>query len=159
MIYENNALLEIQINFWRQDIKSTIEQALERTPDDRLDWAPLDGMITLGNIFLHISETSDWWFDEVMNGKKSVELVPQSASATPPKPVIKKHMDDHWARLERLFSRDPDVLDKNYQYTGRTKTVTVSGFWIYNHLLEHDVHHRSQINQYLRILGVEPPEI
>jgi uncharacterized damage-inducible protein DinB len=68
-------------------------------------------------------------------------------------------MEVHWERLERLFAGDPKILAKEYQYSGRTKTHTCTGYWIFSHLLEHDIHHRSQINQYLRILGVEPPEI
>lgn len=32
-------------------------------------------------------------------------------------------------------------------------------FGLFTHLLMHDIHHRSQINQYLRILGIKPSAI
>ncbi|OGC96432.1 MAG: hypothetical protein A2W25_01645 [candidate division Zixibacteria bacterium RBG_16_53_22] len=159
MLSDGNPLLVCQIKLWRDDIKPSLTKALKRAPEDNLDWAPAENMINLGNIFLHISECSDWWYDEVMNKQKARELVPSARSATLSKADIANYMEAHWERMERFFSSDPKVLTKSYQYSGRTRTHTFTGFWIFSHLLEHDIHHRSQINQYLRILGVKPPEI
>jgi uncharacterized damage-inducible protein DinB len=160
MLSDGNPLIANQIELWRESIKPTLTAALQSVPADKLDWAPGGGdMITLGNIFLHISECSDWWFDEVMNKQKSKELVPSARSAAPLKADIANHMEAHWERMERFFAGNPQILAQEYQYTGRDGTYTRTGYWIFTHLLEHDIHHRSQINQYLRILGVEPPEI
>jgi uncharacterized damage-inducible protein DinB len=159
MLWDNNPLLESQIKFWRESVKPSLDKALDLSPEERLNWAPAENMISLGNIFLHISETSDWWFDEVMNKRQSVELVPTPSTGTKSKIEIKKYLDIHWERLERFFDANPEILACDYQYMGRSKTMTFSGLWIYTHLLEHDIHHRSQINQYLRILGIKPPEI
>jgi hypothetical protein len=46
--------------FWTEEVKPPLHQALELAPDDKLDWAPARDMITLGNIFMHIAEASDW---------------------------------------------------------------------------------------------------
>jgi uncharacterized damage-inducible protein DinB len=154
-----NRLLEQQIELWRKAIKPSLDRALELAPEDNLNWAPAENMMTLGNIFLHISECSDWWFDEVLNGKHSRELVPSWTSPAPPKPKIAEYMKIHWERLERMFACEPEVFARTYQFTGREKTRTVEGYWIFTHLLEHDIHHRSQINQYLRLLGIQPPDV
>ena len=159
MLSDSNPLIESQIKLWRESIKPSLNQALESTPDDKLNWAPAPGMITLGNIFLHISECSDWWYEEVMLQRKSQELTPAPDAPVPSKSQIKAYMDIHWERLERLFAEKPDALKKTYKFAGREKEWQYDGFWIFSHLLEHDIHHRSQINQYLRILGVTPPEI
>jgi uncharacterized damage-inducible protein DinB len=158
MLSEDNPLLEYQIKFWRESLKPTLNQALELAPKDKLDWSPADKMITLGNIFLHISECSDWWYDEVMKGKKAIELAFADKPCLPIE-KIKHHLDLHWERMERFFADSPEVLGKTYPIEHEGKTHHLDGYWIFTHLLEHDIHHRSQINQYLRILGIAPPKI
>jgi uncharacterized damage-inducible protein DinB len=156
MLARGNSLLAHQIKFWRDNIKPTLNEALKRTPQKNLDWAPAKDMITLGQIFLHIAECSDWWYDEVMKGKSAVEL---AKGKCPSKKIIVHHLGDHWERLERFFSEMPKVLEEKYKVTGAPSSFRPTGYWIFTHLLEHDLHHRSQINQYLRILGIMPPEI
>jgi uncharacterized damage-inducible protein DinB len=159
MISDKNPLLVSQIKFWREQLKPSILKSLECSPDDKLNWAPATGMITLGNLYSHISECSEWWFDQVVCGGKS-----ERARTAPQSPVLSKagisnYMDAHWERLERFFAADPSILTKSYKVSGRDKTHKFDGYWIFTHLLEHDIHHRSQINQYLRILGITPPNI
>ncbi len=108
MLSENNALLKYQLKFWREGIKLTINQALELVPKDKLNWAPADKMITLGNIFLHISECSDWWYEDVMKGNSATEL---AKDPCPTKDKIAGYLEVHWKRLERLFAESPQVLD------------------------------------------------
>jgi uncharacterized damage-inducible protein DinB len=159
MISKDCQLLDAQIKFWRECIKPSLNKALECAPEDKLNWAPAANMITLGNIFLHISECSDWWYDEVMKHHKSKELAPSPNAPVPPMEQISLHLNAHWERMERFFADKPDVLKKTYKVAGQEKTWHYEGYWIFTHLLEHDIHHRSQINQYLRILGIVPPEI
>lgn len=115
--------------------------------------------MTLGNVFLHISENSDWWYNEAICQQGFKELVPSHDAPTPSKSEIKAHMESHWERLERFFAREPEMLGKQYVVKGHGAAYQFDGYWAFTHLLEHDLHHRSQINQYLRILGITPPEI
>ncbi len=156
MLSNGNALVQSQITLWREQIRPTINRALALVPDDRLDWSPAPGMISLGNIFLHISECSDWWYGEVMRGSPAMEL---AGGPCPPKTTIAMLLDAHWSRLDELFAKPPETLSESYSVTRGGKTERWNGHWLFTHLLEHDIHHRSQINQYLRILGIVPPEI
>ena len=158
MLSQNSPLLESQIKFWRERLKPTLNQTLEVAPEDKLNWAPVDKMFTLGNVFLHISECSDWWYDEVMKGKKAIELA-FADKPCPSKEKLLEYLKLHWERMERFFADSPEVLSKTYPIEHEGKTHSLDGYWIFTHLLEHDIHHRSQINQYLRILGIKPPEI
>jgi uncharacterized damage-inducible protein DinB len=157
MIYDNNPLLKSQVELWQGPIRRVIDEALELAPDDKLDWMPAADMIPLGKLFLHISETSDWWYDEVMKGKSAVELALPEGPC-PPKSAIKNHIETHWQRLQRFFSESPDILARIYTKKFPDGEFRNNGYWIFAHLLEHDIHHRSQINQYLRILGIVPPK-
>ena len=158
MLSQNNPLLESQIKFWRASLRPTLNQALELVPEDKLNWAPAEKMISLGKLFLHISEASDWWYDEVMKGKSSTELA-FADKPSPAKETIAHYLETHWERMERFFAESPDILSKKHKIERRGATVELDGYWIFTHLLEHDIHHRSQINQYLRILGIAPPKI
>ena len=144
------------VQFWMEEVKPPIGKALELAPDDKLDWAPAKDMITLGNIFMHIAEASDWWITTVMDGKKYTDYTPCPSL---PKPEIAGLLDAHWKRLENLFSRSPEAFEKEYDMRRFKRDSSVTGEWIFLHLFEHDIHHRSQINHYLRILGIKPPRI
>lgn len=142
--------------FWTEEVKPPIMQALELAPDDKLDWAPAKDMITLGNIFMHIAEASDWWITAVMDGKKYTDYTPCPSL---PKPEIAGLLEAHWKRLQDFFSRPVEAFQKEYDMRRFKRDRSVTGEWIFMHLLEHDIHHRSQINHYLRILGIKPPRI
>lgn len=143
-------------NFWIFEIKPPLMQALELTPDDKLDWSPKPGMIKLGDIFYHISECSAWWICTLIDK----EAPPPDAPSTGlTKKILTEMMEKHWQTLENFYSRCPEILENTYEYADKEKTHKFTGQWIMFHLLEHDIHHRCQINQYLRILGITPPQI
>jgi len=148
--------LEIIKKFWLDEVKPPLNNALEISPTDKLDWAPAEKMISLGNVFMHIAEASSWWIDKIIDNTNYYDLTPCPSL---PKDKIKGLLDDHWQRLEKFFGRCPGIFEKTYPHTWRGEVHQLKGEWIMMHLLEHDIHHRCQINQYLRILGITPPKI
>jgi uncharacterized damage-inducible protein DinB len=158
MYFESNPLMKRQVQLWRRFIKANLTEALEKTPEDKLDFIPAKDMIPLGKIFLHIAEVSDWWYDDFMKGKPGTELATMD-SPTPTKEEVTKHMEEHWERMERFFAEPEEVFKKSYQRKLGKRTIEYDGWWVFSHMLEHDIHHRCQIHQYLRILGIKPPEL
>ncbi len=156
MMSESEFSLERLTAFWFDEVKPPLIKALDLTPDDKLDWAPAENMITLGNIFMHISEASAWWIDTVIDRHKFIDRTPGPSL---PIPQITAMLDAHWERLEDFFARSPEILEAKYDLRRFKRDREVDGYWIFMHLLEHDIHHRSQINHYLRILGIKPPRI
>ena len=71
MYSEDNLLMKSQVRLWRKYIKPNLAEALEKAPDDKLDFTPAKDMIPLGKIFLHIAECSDWWYDNFIKGNNS----------------------------------------------------------------------------------------
>jgi uncharacterized damage-inducible protein DinB len=143
-------------NFWVFEVKPPIMKALEITPGDKIDWAPAENMITLGNIFMHIAEASSWWIDHVIDGRSYDDWTPCPSFSNE---KILTLLDQHWLRLEKFFERSPEVMEKTYELKRGEKVNQLYGSWIMFHLFEHDIHHRCQINTYLRILGITPPQI
>ena len=161
MLSDNNKLLAQQIELWHGPFKKSLMAAFDLAPEDKLDWKPAANMIPLGQVFLHICETSDWWYDDIVKGKAAVELAIEGKKC-PPKTEIAKHLNEHWERLERFFAEPEAILDKVYIregiHEGRQWKIEKNGYWVFSHILEHDIHHRSQIFHYLRILGLTPPK-
>ena len=153
---ENVFKLDRLTAFWLDEVKPPLMKALELVPDEKLDWAPAKDMITLGNIFLHIGETSQGWIGALIDGGEFVNLQP---CKSPPKDEIRSVLDQHWERLDGFFARAPQILKESYDLRRHGHDAEVTGEWIFLHLFEHDIHHRSQINHYLRILGIKPPRI
>ena len=158
MLADLSPLFKEQVNYWRKAIRLGLIEALEAAPDDKLDWAPAEGMIPLGMIFLHIAETSDWWYEDIMKDNPATELAFLDKKC-PSKDKIAEHLEEHWARLEKLFAEDENAMKKVYEREGESWNISRDGFWIFTHLFEHDIHHRSQIHHYLRILGIDPPKM
>jgi uncharacterized damage-inducible protein DinB len=144
------------VDFWFGEVKPAIYEALDVSPDDKLDWAPAEKMITLSNIFMHLREASNWWVETVMLGGKYKDLTP---CKSPGKTYIKTLLDDHFRCLEKMFEKAPKILEAKFDMRKFKRESIVTGTWIMLHLFEHDIHHRSQINHYLRILGAKPPRI
>jgi uncharacterized damage-inducible protein DinB len=143
-------------NFWIFEVKPPIMQAIEIVPADKLDWTPAEKMISLGNIFMHISEASSYWLDGIVDGQPFKDFTPCPSF---PKNEIVALLEEHWQRLDNFFARSPEIMEKTYELKCGDKVNKLYGHWIMLHLFEHDIHHRSQINHYLRILGMEPPQI
>lgn len=153
---KSNLELDRIRNFWFDEVKPPLMKALDLAPDDKLDWAPADKMLSLGNIFMHIAEASMGWIEDVIDGNKFDELTPGPSL---PKNNIQNLMNEHWQRLDNFFNRYSGITEKTYPIEWQGKTYNLRAEWIMLHLFEHDIHHRSQINQYLRILGINPPKI
>ena len=157
MIFEN-PMMKILEDHWHTWIIPNLYQALEKTPEGKLDWAPGENMIQLGKIFLHIAECTDWWYNEIMLGNEAIELAFEDKPCQSKEQIL-KHLQEYEQRMNRMFAEPQEVFEKTYYKKGETFEIKQTGYWIFMHLFEHDIHHRSQINHYLRILGIEPPHI
>ena len=90
---ENTFKLDRLTAFWLGEVRPPLLKALEVKSEDKLDWATAERMITLGNVFMHIAEASDWWINEVIGGKGSTDYTPCPSL---PKPQIAVMLHGHW---------------------------------------------------------------
>ncbi|HXK33686.1 MAG TPA: hypothetical protein VNM91_06730 [Dehalococcoidia bacterium] len=65
-----------------------------------------------------------------------------------------RELERSFARVER-FLRNPAQLQATYEETWEGETRTYTGHWIAFHLLEHDIHHRTELMQRLALLDIE----
>ncbi|MEX1254387.1 MAG: DinB family protein [Dehalococcoidia bacterium] len=125
-------------------------------PDDKLEWSPKPELWNLKGILLHVAWARHGWLGfTVQDGETSPDVL----RAGQTRDGLKEQLRLSGERLQR-FLADPGKLAGTYEDTdeeGATRTVT--GHWVAYHLLEHDIHHRANVFDYLALLGIEHPQI
>ena len=136
-----------------------IIRLVDYVPDDKLNWSPKPELWNFRGILIHIAGARDGWLGgTIRDGDPS----PSAYETARSKDDLKAAYRRTWERLLPFLS-DPAKLAATYRdewvENGETKSAEVSGHWIAYHLLEHDIHHRSDIFHYLALLGIEHPDV
>jgi uncharacterized damage-inducible protein DinB len=147
---KTSAKLEIGERWGR--LNDTIVALLDYIPEDKLDWSPRADMWDFRTILSHLSLTRASWLsrevvdhEEVMAGSRSRD-------------DLRRQLRDSWAKVERFLAKER-YLDRVYEGSRDGEEYSFSGHWVAFHLLEHDIHHRSDIFHYLALLEIDHPEV
>jgi uncharacterized damage-inducible protein DinB len=155
--------------FWDAQYRPFLIQAIEALPRAHFDFKPRPEMLTAHQVILHIAEAERAWIYHVVEGGGEEEWV-----APHPDPaqgwVATRDAPDHAALLallaeghrptQRWLDRPLSELSRVITYQSREageRRFTLH--WVLDHVQEHEIHHRAQLNLYLRLLGIEPPSI
>jgi uncharacterized damage-inducible protein DinB len=154
--------------YWDGQYRPYLLMALEALPREHFDYAPRPDMLTAHQTLVHIAEAERVWND-ILNGRETVEWV---VERTPPAQGFDTKIEapDHAALrallaechrpIQALLDLPVEQLEKTITYRasdGIERTYTLH--WILDHVQEHEIHHRAQLNLYLRMLGITPPSI
>lgn len=128
-------------------------EVAELLEDRLLDWRPRDGEFSFAELFTHIANS------RLMN-LATIEGQPVHYAGHEPPPratprVIQRHLEHSSSRvLEGLRRTDLAATVMTIRSTGTPAfALVVSG------LIEHEVHHRSQLCEYLSAVGLSPPPL
>jgi uncharacterized damage-inducible protein DinB len=130
-------------------------QHFDLLSDEELTWRPRRDAFTCGQQLLHIVQTEDcfvrglfgygWQLDRLrfpqsMPGKEALREMFATVRA------------DTWRHLASLSSADLDLV-RRHGFSTYEATVR-SWLWF---ILEHELHHKGQLSEYLRAMGKLPP--
>jgi uncharacterized damage-inducible protein DinB len=125
-------------------------ELVERVPNDKMDWTPKAGLWSFRDILLHLPSGRDVWLSrDVKDGIETPDLNTVRNNVE-----IQGAYHRTWERLQP-FLMDVNKLDATYP----TRRGSKSGHWIAFHLLEHEIHHRSEILHYLAMLDISTPDV
>jgi uncharacterized damage-inducible protein DinB len=156
-----------QFPYWDGQFRPYLLLALDALPADRFDYKPQPSMLTAHQTLLHIAEAEHSWMN-IVGGKKDEEWVVELPNGEGYKTII--DAPDHAAvraLLEKSHARVQEWLDRPVAELGKVITYRAHDgverqytiHWMLDHLQEHEIHHRAQLNMYLRMMGITPPSI
>jgi uncharacterized damage-inducible protein DinB len=124
--------------------------------DSQINFAPSEGLRSLGAIACHIAEAEQGWFRHMVTGQ--LASWPEFKSGDyPTVESIKELLTSvHQQTEEYLASIDLTGLERIVP-TPWGEEIPLR--WIVWHVLEHEIHHRGEIFLMLGLMGMEAPDI
>lgn len=142
------------INYF-DGIRNRTLNYINTIPADKIDWSPRDGELTCGDIIRHLAAGEKMFCGVVANGKWEYAGHDKNLAAT---------RDGLIAYLGKIHDesinvlRTVDDLQLN-QPRPALKGGSVKAWRWLMAMVEHEVHHRSQLASYLSLMGITPPHI
>lgn len=144
------------------DISEWFERVYERTlevaqavPAQLVEWRPTDSDFTCADVVRHIAST------EVMNMARLHSGELHYFGHNPEK--YGKTKDEIIAALQQTHAEAQNLLrtagDSGLQNPIPTNQGKIPGWRVVVGMLEHEVHHRSQLCSYLSQMGLQPPPL
>lgn len=123
--------------------------------DEELEWRPRPEAFSCGQQLLHIIQTEDCFVRGLFEGDWRVERLrfpkPMPDKAT----LLQFYGDVRAATLTHLSRVAEGDLDAVHRHGFSTVEASLrSWLWF---ILEHEIHHKAQLAEYLRALGKVPP--
>jgi uncharacterized damage-inducible protein DinB len=149
----NTELMDLREHLKR--FRDVTLQALDFTPDDKLNWSPGEGLRSFAEQFLHIAQVEDFYSHGFFTGNYDFNRL-----KLPDEPLtrdsLRKRLSDAQAFTdENLASLDTAKLDEVMQVPNIPVPWNLRS-WLW-YLVEHEVHHKAQLAIYLRQIGITPP--
>jgi uncharacterized damage-inducible protein DinB len=155
--------------FWDAQYRPFLLQAVEALPVDRFDFKPRPDLLTAHQLILHIAEAERGWIYHVVEGGPYEEWVIdhpdpaqgwQTVHDAPDHAALIAALEEWHGHTQHWFARPATELERvitEQRAGGTDRRFTLH--WILDHVQEHEIHHRAQLNLYLRLMGIVPPSI
>jgi uncharacterized damage-inducible protein DinB len=155
--------------FWDAQYRPYLLMAVEALPREHFDFKPRPAMLTAHQTIVHIAEAEHAWMDYVVEGgAEELWVVEHEDPAqgwktvidAPDRAALLRLLETSHRLVQRWFDRPASELSRRITRkfsSGLERTYTLH--WILDHVQEHEIHHRAQLNMYLRMLGITPPSI
>lgn len=138
--------------YWR-GVQDDIVRIVGLIPEDKMHWTPKEDLWNSRGILIHIADARDRWLSDLPGAVHDGDPYPNIWTTVRTAEDLARELERTFARVER-FLRNPGQLAASYEETWDGKTWTNPGHWIAYHLLEHDIHHRTELMQRLALLGI-----
>jgi uncharacterized damage-inducible protein DinB len=139
----------------------TTRRALERVPQDKLEWQPHEKSMTLGVLAMHVATIPSALGELALQPSFDVSAVVPRPTTTSIPALLEAHDRSVARAREILGSMDDAALELPWRMmNGSTEVFSVSrGTFLRSVLFNHWYHHRGQLSVYLRETGALVPSI
>lgn len=131
----------------------TFAQAI---PSDQINWSPEKDAFTFGDILRHLAAVEKITVSAVVDERWQAYPGHSSDVAQDPNEIIGYLEATHDAAMQMLRTMpDSELQSPRTALTGQT----LRAWRLLMSIIEHEIHHRSQLASYLTMLGIRPPQI
>jgi len=148
------------LTFWDNDYREKVRQRTLKViaciPKEKFDWRYAEGKFSFADIIRHLATIERYMYAE------NVQLKPSRYPGHGPE--LADGPEDVMAFFNRLHQESVAIFNRLSADDLQKKCVTPGGTpitvwkWL-RAMVEHEVHHRSQIYTYLGMLGIPTPPI
>ena len=152
--------------YWDSYFRPYLLDAVDLLPAEHFDWKPRPEMLTARQVILHIAEVERMWVHHTWEKEPYEDFVVadtvgwKAVYDAPDHNALRFVLEEYHRHTQRIFGLPASELEKKTTRTrrdGTTEEYTLH--WILAHTEEHEIHHRAQLNMYLRMLGITPPSV
>ncbi len=155
--------------YWDAQYRPYLLMAVDALPRDRFEFKPRPEMLTAHQTIVHIAEAEHAWIQNIVNGGTYEEWIVEHADPAqgwrtvrdvPDHAALVALLEESHRPTQRWFDQPAAELGRVITYRG-SDGVERRGtlHWILDHVQEHEIHHRAQLNMYLRMMGITPPSV
>jgi uncharacterized damage-inducible protein DinB len=141
------------------DIHKIARETVSRIPPHKLDFRPTDDMMSARELAFHMFAQEKVLLNGCRKGtieeKDFADVDSEIAEMDTPADLVAYGEKIHAATNDWATS----ASDEEYGRTVKTFFGDTTPFMLISGSMEHVIHHRGQLYVYLRILGVEPPDV
>jgi uncharacterized damage-inducible protein DinB len=125
-------------------------------PPDKVDWCPQPHEFTCGDIIRHLAAAELMFVGAAVEGKW--RYAGHERDSHPTLAAALAYLEtSHQTALARLATMPDEALAQ--PRPPLTGDQPIKAWRLLMALVEHEIHHRSQLAVYLSLLGIEPPHI
>jgi uncharacterized damage-inducible protein DinB len=138
-----------------ENIRRRTIQYMRTIPQDRIDWSPSASEFTCAAIIRHLAAAESMFVGVVASGRwryPGHDHDPADGLDA----LIGQLETSHIAAMNALRALDDGELNESRPLL---KGPQLKAWRVLMAMVEHEVHHRSQLAVYLSQMGVEPPQI
>ena len=141
------------IKYWNNVRKLTL-RLLDMFPEEQFEFRPVDGVRNVAELFDHILEVELYIRKGFLHGDWT--RMPYFGPISSEKSVLRQHLVREHERTSEMLRELPEGrFIKIYE----TPFGKISGEGLIYVAIDEEIHHRGNLYTYLRILGIEPPQM
>lgn len=127
-------------------------------PPEQIDWSPAEGRFSCGDLLRHLAATEETYVGLVVAGNWVYRGHAKSEDNSTLDEIVALIKQKHETAMARLKSLDDNELNELRPSPVPDARPVKMWRWLMV-MVEHEVHHRSELASYLTMMGIEPPQI
>ena len=130
-------------------------QMLEMIPEEKLAWRPAEKLRSFAEQFVHIARAEDYYARGFFAGDWNLERVKLPSGPLSREELRRELTEPRPFLMQHLEALDAARLDSIAQVPNVPVPRSLRA-WLW-YMVEHEVHHKSQLALYMRQVGIKPP--